>query len=147
MKKVKQKVKNIKNKAKNSFERVASYKRHIVLITDHVMGVKFPVIVYALRNAQGSSLPAIKVVLPAADRLDPKIGEYVEFATLIKDQNDIWSKSADIEFNKKAQKILGVKGIVEEAQIGSLDVMIIAQVEEELAKSVNMAGMKKISVS
>lgn len=131
MSKTTQKAKKIKNKLSSKLPKALSgYKRRFVMVEDFVMGQMLPVALYV---ARGEGLPLIKIVFPTEKKESGEI-RYLETVTLLKNVGGGWTKSVSVDFDRNSQKIVGAKGYVEEIELGSRDIMIIAQIEDQLCR-------------
>ncbi|MCL2444658.1 hypothetical protein FWD07_00870 [Candidatus Saccharibacteria bacterium] len=128
MSKVKQKIKQVKHKIKQIPRNAIGYKGQAVAVEDYVTGEVFPVVLFVAKN---SGLPAVKIVFPTEINESEGVG-YAETVTLLKNNSGIWTKNISIEFDRKSRKVVGAQGMVEEVGLGSLDVIVIAQIEEIL---------------
>lgn len=129
MKKTTQKIKNIKNIVKGTLCPTASYRRRTMAITDYVTGDSFPVIVYILKGGDKSTLPVLKISMPARHKVIDGVG-YTEYVSLLKSRDDVWTKSTEVDFDGSAVAVMGVQGFIEESPLVSLDIITIAQVED-----------------
>lgn len=110
------------------------YYKRFLLINDKLTGESFRITYYALKDSASSSLPTVKIELPTVHDIYNGI-EFLEKATLIENADGSWKKSLDIKFDKAAWNVLGVRGIVEESELNSVDVMTIAQVYDHIEKN------------
>ena len=128
MSKITQKASKIKDSLNRLSRNISGYRRQVVMVEDFVTEETFSVVLYVAKN---SGLPALKIVFPTEFGDSEGIG-YMESVTLLKDNRGRWTKNVSIEFDKKAKKTTGAKGLVEEVELGSRDIIVIAQIEEML---------------
>lgn len=124
MKKIEIKTKKIKEKIKN----FTGYSRHIARVQDLVTGEEFSVVFWLLRG-NSKNMPMIKIDLPTIIGCVDGI-KFKENSMLLKNIDGVWSKDTVTSFDKASAKKVGVSSMTEAAVLGSLDIIIIAQVED-----------------
>ena len=130
MRKLKQKVENVKYKMGRIPKSTPGYKGQVVMIEDFVANEIFPVVLFV---AMSTSLPEMKVVYPTVYDKSDGVG-YAETVTLLKNHSGTWVKNVSVEFERRGRRMVGARGVVEEVELDSRDIIVISQSEETLCE-------------
>lgn len=130
--------KNLKKNIKKIKKHLSAvYSNGHAVIYDPVSDASFKVAYQVLMYAKDKlNFPTVKVKLPAVFGQDGNI-RFKETSHLIKNLDGNWVKTIDIQFNRNSEQVVGVKSITEEVELGSLDIIIIAQIEDLLNRKLS----------